>query len=160
MLRFREAHHIHLFIMYRFRHIREKHLTRIGFASLAALILAVVIGCGKDDKHNKQAVSGSVTFKGQPVKVGQLFFEPAAGQQVATNAGVEDGKFKMTKAQGLTPGKYTWKLVVFDRIAKGAEPGGADTGGPAPKNLIPPSENGKTFEVLDGKETILDIVIP
>ena len=116
-------------------------------------------GCGEGDKHNKQAISGTVKFKGKPVATGQLFFDPVGGQQVTTNTGVSNGEIKMTKAEGLSPGKYKWKLVVWDRIVTG-EPGGGDTGGPAPKNLIPDKDNNKTFEVVAGKDNKLDIDIP
>lgn len=129
----------------------------VAFLTVAGL--AAVVGCGKSDPFDRQAISGTVTLKGQTVKVGQIFFEPAAGQGTGTNAGITDGKFALTKAQGLSPGKYTWRLLVLDRIPSG-EPGGADVGGPTPKNLVPAKENGKEFEVKAGAENKLDIAIP
>lgn len=129
--------------------------------SCAAAITAMVglFGCGSGDPFNKQPVGGSVTIKGQPVKIGQIFFEPAAGQQVATNAQIVDGAFKLTKEQGLSPGKYSWKLLVYDRQPNNdaANPGPS---GPEPKNIVPAKDNGGTFDVKAGEETKLDISIP
>ena len=129
----------------------------VGTFVLAIVALA---GCGEADKHNKQALSGTVKFKGKPVAKGQIFFEPAAGQQVQTDRGVVDGQFKLTKADGLSPGKYMWRLVVWDREVVSREPGSGDLGGPQPKNLIPDKDNGKTFEVKAGEDNKLDIDIP
>ena len=128
-------------------------------AVFAVVCVVGLAGCGTSDPFNKQPVSGMVKLKGQPVKTGQIFFEPAAGQQVATNATITDGVFRLTREQGLSPGKYTWKLLVLDKPAV-AGPDGADVGGPAPKNLVPTKDNGGSFEVQTGQETKLDIAIP
>lgn len=128
--------------------------TAIGFCFVAFLTFP---GCSSD-KFNRQPVSGTVTLKGKPVEYGQIFFEPAEGQQWATNAGIENGKFSLSREQGLSPGKYSWKLNVPDRIVKG-EPGGGDGGG-AVKNLVPDKANGGTFEVKANGENKLEIAIP
>lgn len=119
-------------------------------------LACLVAGCGKKDPFNKQPVSGSVSLKGKPVANGALYFEPSEGQGTATNVTVTNGTFALTKETGLSPGKYVWRLNVFENA--GGEGGGADTGR-AMKNLVPEKENGKTFEVKEG-DNKLDIAIP
>ena len=129
-----------------------------GVFGAAALVVAVgLVGCGEADPHNKQPVSGTVKLKGQPVKEGQIFFEPAAGQQVAMNASIIDGAFKLARDAGLSPGKYSWKLLVLEKKANTAADDG-DAGGPAPKNLAKGA--GGTFEVVAGQDNKLDIAVP
>jgi hypothetical protein len=133
-------------------HVRS--LLFVAFAVVAA-------GCSPTDPFNRQPVSGTVSLKGKPVKTGQIFFEPAAGQQLASNATITDGAFTMTREQGLSPGNYHWKLLVLDGPMPVNPDGGDAAGyGPAPKNSVPAKANGGVFEVKDGVETKLDIAIP
>lgn len=73
----------------------------------AAVLLAAggLAGCG--DGTNKQAVSGTVTWKGQPLDTGMIRFlplDPATGTETGTV--VTAGKFAVPRDQGLAPGKY------------------------------------------------------
>ena len=132
------------------------------FTCLALLTISFLsLGCAKKDPFNRQEVSGTVTLKGKPVETGSIYFEPQEGQGVATNASISKGVFRLPKeSNGLSPGKYKWELVVMDGPGPGGgEGGGADTGA-MPKNLVPPSQSSKVFEVVVGQETKLTIDIP
>ena len=64
-----------------------------GLSSLALVSgMAVLAGCGPSDPHNRQAVSGKVSIKGQPVKFGTIIFEPQGGQQVSATANTARGR--------------------------------------------------------------------
>jgi hypothetical protein len=127
-------------------------------------ILLCLIGCSPRDPFNRQPVSGTVTLNGKPVKSGQIFFEPAAGQQVATNSTITDGRFQMTREEGLSPGNYHWKLLVLEgAMAVNPEGGDAAGYGATPKNAVPAKANGGVFEVKEVRGTDgtkLDIAIP
>ena len=132
------------------------------FTCLTLLTISFLsLGCAKKDPFNRQEVSGTVTLKGKPVETGSIYFEPQEGQGVATNASISKGAFRLPKeSNGLSPGKYKWELVVMDGPGPGGgEGGGADTGA-MPKNLVPPSQSSKVFEVVVGQETKLTIDIP
>ncbi len=61
----------------------------IGFLTLLVL-LAASVGCGRADRPALGKVSGTVTYKGQPVKSGTLVFE--VGGARPANAKIVDGK--------------------------------------------------------------------
>src|SRR4051812_28505225 len=71
-------------------------------AVLVAVAVCVGLGCGS--KGGRRAVSGSVWYKGQPLKNGTVTFLTAAGPQ--GGALVTDGAFAMPAEQGLDPGEY------------------------------------------------------
>jgi hypothetical protein len=73
-----------------------------------ALFAVLVAGCGGGDKIDRQRIQGTVTYQGQPVAFGAIFFEPTASAgQVAPTVylPVRDGKFD-TGDKGPSPGKY------------------------------------------------------
>jgi hypothetical protein len=125
-----------------------------GLRLCAVVAMIGLAGCGSSDPFDRQPISGTVTFKGKPVMDGQIYFEPAEGQKLASNATISNGKFQLAKWQGLSPGKYHWQIFAADASAKGSDEEQTT------RNLIPPELNGGTFEVKAGTETRLDIVIP
>ncbi len=44
-----------------------------------ALLVAGIVGCGSSGGLEKVIVSGNVSFKGQPVENGDIFFYPMPG---------------------------------------------------------------------------------
>src|SRR5689334_14633291 len=60
-------------------------------------------GCdGPGDGLPRQAVSGSVTLKGQPLPQGTIQFLPATDKQPTAGAvEIKDGKYSLPKEQGL-----------------------------------------------------------
>jgi hypothetical protein len=64
---------------------------------LAVCALAMVVGCSKQSGPPRYTVSGTVTFRGEPVPVGTIAFEPDASQGNRGPAGYADivnGRFQ------------------------------------------------------------------
>ena len=77
----------------------------VWFCSLAVVCVALA-GCG--DGLKRQRVQGTVTFQGQPVEFGAIFFEPTASVgKVAPTVylPIRDGKYD-TGDEGPVAGKY------------------------------------------------------
>jgi hypothetical protein len=111
---------------------------------MAAAFLA---GCGEDELP-REAVSGTVTLDGQPLKSGMIQFQPtSAGEATAGGAAIVDGKYSVPKAQGLVPGKYQ---VMITGVTGPPEAPKEQLPGDAPrpvlpaKELIPDRYNAKT----------------
>lgn len=113
---------------------------------LSGLVMVALLGgCGGEgsDTLPRQAVGGTVTFDGQPLKTGSIQFQPeapaAGGTQVSAGALVADGRFQIPYDQGLTPGRY--KVLVFSH---------GDGGGDAAADASdPPGEPGAPGKALE-----------
>jgi hypothetical protein len=73
---------------------------------LAALGIALLVGCG--GSGGTFATTGTVTYKGQPVKNVSVTFTPTQGQ-IAHGTTNDSGKFKLTTSKpgdGALPGTY------------------------------------------------------
>lgn len=79
---------------------------RLAAPAVLALLLA---GCGAGDA-GRASVSGKVTYDGEPVKQGQIVFEPLGSGRLGI-AQIGDGVFSMPPQQGPTPGKYTVRIT-------------------------------------------------
>lgn len=135
------------------------------FFRLVPVLFAVACaGCG-GDPMNRQPVSGQVRFGGKDVKFGSVRFEPADGQKTAASADVRDGKFALSRAAGLSPGRYKVWVQAFDRVpdpVPGAAPGSE---GPPPRDILPkkyadsPATETTVAEVPDDKpnELVIDL---
>jgi hypothetical protein len=79
-------------------------------------VLALVVGCSREPARTE--ISGTVTFKGQPIPAGDVSFTPdvsIAGGQLQMYM-VKDGKYSSadTPGAGLLPGKYTVRIAGYD----------------------------------------------
>lgn len=88
---------------------------RIAGLSVGVVLLA---GCG-GDPMGRQAVSGTVLFKGQPLDQGRIHFAPAGKGPTESGATIENGNFTIPRDTGLVPGTY--KVSVFSYDQKGAK---------------------------------------
>ncbi len=139
-----------------------------GLLCACAVGLLAVVGCGGADPFNKQPLTGSVTVKGKLLPYGQIFFEPAEGQKFATNATINDGKFVLTKETGLSPGKYSYRLMALDREEKTLSPAEAATSDPGagkgkiagPSVVIAEKDKAGEVTIKAGADNKLDITIP
>ncbi len=129
--------------------MRRPSEARAAGVGLLAVLLA---GCGDGD--GRQAVSGTVTFKGQPVD-GSIDFIPAAGAGTQAGAVIEKGRYSIPRDKGLVPGTY--KVMIFSPDNKEVTP---DPGGnpflAKAKERIPAEYNEKTTltrEVKPGGNT-------
>jgi hypothetical protein len=131
---------------------------RMMIALIAGLSIGLA-GCS-GDKVGRQGVTGTVMFKGQPLKYGRIEFNPADGNKNNVTAGspVVDGKYTIAADKGLSPGKYTVKVNAPDRVPEvkaGAAPGSDMDSGPPVKEMIPEEYNAKTklTAEVDAKQT-------
>ena len=135
------------------------------FLIRAVVVLSAAVslmsGCGRDPL-NRQAVSGTVTFKGQPLEHGKIEFSPLDGQTTLMGAEIANGLYSIPAKQGLTPAKY--KVMI--NAPQGANlnptgPPGSDLG-PPPTELIPERFNAKSelrAEVKKGEPNVFDFTL-
>jgi hypothetical protein len=151
----------------------------LRFARLMTLcglaVSAGFVGCsgGADDNLPRQAVSGTVTFGGQPLTQGRIQFEPSSPEAKTPAGGeIKDGAFTIPRDQGPTPGDY--RVMITSSAAgtsgvdtsPGAEPPPGSKAkmpkiGPSPE-LIPKQYNSKTTltaKVEAGKTNTFDFTL-
>ncbi|HXG12894.1 MAG TPA: hypothetical protein VNK04_24265 [Gemmataceae bacterium] len=131
--------------------------------SLGILALGMLSGCG--DPRNRQEVTGEVTLKGQPVDDGIILFAPVDGQETGDGAQIVNGKYRIPKEKGLSPGKYRVSIYAGDgRSGAGdASPDSPYAGSRPGKERIPPQYNEKSKiikEVTPGGPNKFDFDIP
>jgi hypothetical protein len=68
-------------------------------------------GCG-DSGPKRHGVSGTVTYKGQPIKSGLISFIPEGSEASAGGASITDGKYDIPDKAGLPAGKYEVSINV------------------------------------------------
>jgi len=122
---------------------------------LAMSAVALLAGCGEGGGGlPREAVSGTVTFKGEPLKAGSIQFLPTSPREVtAGGAIIVDGKYSIGKSEGLVPGKYQVLISgaqAAPASAKSELPGASPPLPPA-KEPIPAKYNSKSELSADVK---------
>jgi hypothetical protein len=123
-----------------------------GSVILALFAAVFASGCGADT-GGRVALSGNVTFQGQPLQRGSVeVVSEDGGQQ--TGAPIEQGRFSIPAPQGVTPGKYHVRIYSADETAahNADEPPGPESMMPVAKEKIPPEFNSRTKLVFDVEE--------
>jgi hypothetical protein len=95
---------------------------------LALLLCQVALGCG--DRERVHRVAGRITFAGQPVPAGQIYFLPDSGRGnhgPAGHATIRDGMYDthgVPPGRGVRGGAYQVRIEGHDGqpIADAAEP--------------------------------------
>jgi hypothetical protein len=132
---------------------------------LALLLAGPAAGC-KDSAGGRCAVSGTVTFQGQPLDQGMILFIPAAAD-LATQAGaaIRNGHYAIPQPLGLVPGRYRISISSGD----GTTPADPSGGPPGPsgnfssKERIPREFNVASMrevEVTKSRPNEFDFTIP
>jgi len=116
--------------------------------TLVVLILTVV-GCGGD---NRSEGSGTVRLNGQDVVEGSINFIPTEGNTgPGAGAVIENGKYHIARAKGVTPGKNRVEIRAFRTSGRKVQD---PTGKPGVLTeervpLFPPSFNDQSTLVKD-----------
>ncbi len=131
-------------------------------AVLAAAVGGAAPGCGgAADELPRETVTGTVSFKGEPLKAGMIQFQPAdPNVSTAAGAAVKDGAYTVTRDQGPVPGRYQVMITSAEAAPNAAVqavlPGDAP---PPSKEPIPARYNVKTelkAEVTKGGPNAFD----
>src|SRR5579863_9241395 len=90
---------------------------------LSVLVFATTLsGCGSDDGFDQRyTVSGQVTYNGQPLKKGKIYFQPEDSTKRQGVGEIEDGAIlKVTTVDpgdGLFAGKYKVMISALNDVA-------------------------------------------
>jgi hypothetical protein len=107
-----------------------------------------IAGCGGPaDGLPRQAVKGSVTFNGKPLKEGSIQFQPTSPREVTAAGGlIFDGKYAIAKSEGLVPGNYQVIIsgIKAEAVATKAELPGESKPAPVVKDPIPAEYNARS----------------
>jgi hypothetical protein len=122
-----------------------------------------LIGCS-DPYAGRQAVSGTVTLKDQPLKTGIVMFEPLDGQDTGGSVMLSDGKYELPRQGGLKAGKYRVRITAGDGktatnpVNPDEPPGPGGGTNIVSKDLVPASWNTQSKQEVtvkgDGPNTL------
>lgn len=122
-------------------------------------------GCGPKGPVRHE-ISGTVTFKKEPLNIGIIEFEPMDGQPTKSGAEIKDGQYFIPRdvGKGLLAGRYKVSIIGGDGYTgEGkAEPTLAKPGFVPGRERIPPKYNEKStliVNVKDGEDNRFDFDI-
>ena len=108
----------------------EPHCCRFGRWKLSQLNLwlaivglAILSGCGSEDA--RFTVSGTVTYRGKPVPMGEVQFMPDSTQGnrgPAVMATIEDGKYETPDGKGVVGGPYVLLITGYAKAVPSNDP--------------------------------------
>jgi len=93
---------------------------RVAVCLIAFAVVTTLAGCPAevDDPDRGLAISGTVTYRGNPVKKGAIHFLPTAAGRPAASGKIADGAIKdvstQTEGDGINAGTYRIAIVAFD----------------------------------------------
>jgi hypothetical protein len=85
---------------------------------MGGLALLLLAGCGGDLLGKRYSVYGTITYNGEPVPSGNIFFvpdDPNVGR--AASGTIEDGEYELSTAggdDGALPGSYKVRIIALD----------------------------------------------
>lgn len=127
-------------------------------AACLALALGLAAGCGEGDGLERQSVSGTVKFDGQPLDQGFIQFLPNADVKdpVMTGGPIEGGSYSIPAAEGPVPGTYKVSISSAGGEQAPLEDVMPGTGPKHALERIPTKYNTKTeltAEIVSGANT-------
>lgn len=127
----------------------------MGRIARFAVVLGLLstLGCGSGERLGV-AVSGKVTFNGEPLKDGAIAFIPQPGTEGPTaGASVVDGRYSIPRAGGPFPGKYRVEINAFREVRKAnkQELGGAMFGRDPSEFGLKPEANAIRENVIPAR---------
>ena len=109
----------------------QPYLTQCHMPRLLILAAALFsIGCGDDGKY---AVSGTVTFKGEPVPAGEIRFTPDTSKGhkgPVVLARIKDGRYETPRDKGVLGGPYQLRVSGHGAAGNSKDPTAPDFGRP------------------------------
>lgn len=84
--------------------------------------LALALGCsGKSDEPVRYPITGTVTFDGAPIPVGEIFLQPdsdAGNSGPASSADILDSKYSLPKEFGVLGGPYIVRITGYSNSSE------------------------------------------
>ncbi len=118
---------------------------------VAAFAAVLVAGCGSGTKL--KPVSGTVTYKGEPLDSGSITFLYTNPPGPAGGAVITNGTFEIASPQGLEPGTYQVRISSPKGIGQ-RTPEQIAAGASVPaKERIPPNYNTKSTQTIEVTES-------
>jgi len=118
---------------------------------LSPILIVWAAGCGSSGP-DRYRMSGSVTFDGKPVPVGDIQFEPTEKGIGGGSAPIKDGKYDTAvQGRGHLGGEHRVQIVGFDGLV---DPNNPDS---AAKVMFAPYS---TTLNLEAKTTTMDFEVP
>jgi hypothetical protein len=109
------------------------------------LVLAASASCDSSDGLNRQAVSGTVTFDGEPISTGAILFEPATQESgTAVGATIRQGTFAISRRDGPVPGSYRVRIYASSGVQAPPAPGQSDRSARPMAEFLPAHYNANT----------------
>jgi hypothetical protein len=143
-----------LYAMAIFRHCAV--VTRTVGRDAALLVLSLAIGCGYRSSLERVYVSGSVSYAGQPIEIGQIRFIPVEPTRAPiTVENIRDGAYETDKSGGVPVGNFRVEIRMFDRHEYENAP--RVPGTPSVKQLLPNKYNRDselTINIESGSDSI------
>jgi hypothetical protein len=125
--------------------------------SRGPLVLLLVVGClsccgGCGPQGTRRAVSGSVTFEGQPLEYGSITFLTSSGPPGPVGGAlIRTGRYDVPASQGLDPGTY--RVAISSPVPGGTLSAEELAAGASPraKERIPPQFNDDSRLTIEVK---------
>jgi hypothetical protein len=115
-----------------------RRITRAMIVGIAVASMASAVGCRRNDGPERVALSGKITFQGQPVQEGQIRFVAIGGTEAPVTIGaVKDGVYSMAANNGVPVGTHRVEIVAFNP----GDPAPIGPGAPPRKQLLPAKYN-------------------
>jgi hypothetical protein len=93
---------------------------------MIATALIGVAGCGRSTGLERYPISGRVTFHGQPVPGGYIYFRPdtaKGGSGPASGAEIHDGSYATPSGKGTSGGPHIISINGHDGVSLGSNEG-------------------------------------
>lgn len=135
----------------------HSHRVLMSFRAFAIFPILLLLGCGSSSL-DAIPVTGTVTYRGQPLIGGTVSFHPAGGGQGRpANARINpDGSFAaftLQSSPGLTPGEYNVSVLYLERPLTEAAPSASKI--QIPPHYSSPETSGLTLRVSSGDDPII-----
>lgn len=116
-----------------------QRITKPCLLLLCPVLLAVFAGCGqKGDGVNRVVLSGSVSFKGEPVVKGRIRLTPDHGPVCLVN--IQDGTYHYDHRGGVPVARHRVEIWSYDPNQEEQFGPGA----PSPRQFLPSEYNKET----------------